>query len=58
MELLPNKFMAKMASDMKKPMGITVLNKSNYKQLLWPLDVSEMFGIGKKLHLNSKKWVF
>lgn len=50
--------MAKMASDMKKPMGITILNKSNYKQLLWPLDVSEMFGIGKKLHLNSKKWVF
>ena len=46
--IAPNKFMAKMASDMKKPMGITILNKSNYKQLLWPLDVSEMFGIGKK----------
>ena len=46
--IAPNKFMAKMASDMKKPMGITILNKSNYKHLLWPLDVSEMFGIGKK----------
>ncbi|MGN1182207.1 MAG: DNA polymerase IV, partial [Faecalibacillus sp.] len=46
--IAPNKFMAKMASDMKKPMGITILNKTNYKELLWPLDVSEMFGIGKK----------
>lgn len=46
--IAPNKFMAKMASDMKKPMGITILNKSNYKQLLWPLDVADMFGIGKK----------
>ena len=25
--IAPNKFMAKMASDMKKPMGITILNK-------------------------------
>lgn len=46
--IAPNKFLAKMASDMKKPMGITILNKKNYKELLWPLDVSEMFGIGKK----------
>lgn len=46
--IAPNKFMAKMASDMKKPMGITILNKSNYKQLLWPLDVADMFGVGKK----------
>lgn len=46
--IAPNKFMAKMASDMKKPMGITILNKSNYKELLWPLDVADMFGVGKK----------
>lgn len=46
--IAPNKFMAKMASDMKKPMGITILNKKNYKELLWPLDISAMFGIGQK----------
>lgn len=46
--IAPNKFMAKMASDMKKPMGITILNRKNYKELLWPLDISEMFGIGAK----------
>lgn len=44
----PNKFLAKMASDMKKPMGITILTRRNIKQLLWPLPISEMYGIGKK----------
>ena len=44
----PNKFLAKMASDMKKPMGITVLTRSNLKELMWPLDIKNMFGIGKK----------
>lgn len=46
--IAPNKFLAKMASDMKKPLGITVLTKSNLKQVLWPLPISDMFGVGKK----------
>ncbi|MCI5774853.1 MAG: DNA polymerase IV [Erysipelotrichaceae bacterium] len=44
----PNKFLAKMASDMKKPMGITVLRLSEVPTKLWPLDIKEMRGIGKK----------
>lgn len=44
----PNKFLAKMASDMKKPMGITVITRSNIKEKLWPLSIKDMFGIGKK----------
>lgn len=44
----PNKFLAKMASDMKKPMGITVLTRANIKEKLWPLPIDEMYGIGKK----------
>ena len=44
----PNKFLAKMASDMKKPMGITVLRKREVKEILWPLPVIEMHGIGAK----------
>lgn len=43
----PNKFLAKMASDMKKPMGITVVTNSNYKGLIWPLPIKDMFGVGK-----------
>lgn len=44
----PNKFLAKMASDMKKPMGITILTRRNIKELMWPLPIGEMYGIGKK----------
>ncbi|MDF2699307.1 MAG: dinB 2 [Haloplasmataceae bacterium] len=43
-----NKFLAKMASDFKKPMGITVLRRREVSNLLWPLKISDMFGIGKK----------
>lgn len=46
--IAPNKFLAKMASDMKKPMGITVLRKRDVKTVLWPLPVSKMHGIGEK----------
>ena len=44
--IAPNKFLAKTASDMKKPMGITVLRKREIAALLWPLDVIEMHGVG------------
>lgn len=44
----PNKFLAKMASDMKKPLGITILRKRDVPKKLWPLKVGEMHGIGKK----------
>ncbi|MGG0642942.1 DNA polymerase IV [Sporosarcina gallistercoris] len=45
--IAPNKFLAKTASDMKKPMGITILRKREVSNLLWPLSVLEMHGIGK-----------
>lgn len=43
----PNKFLAKTASDMKKPMGITILRKRQVPQVLWPKPVIEMHGVGK-----------
>lgn len=44
----PNRFLSKMASDMRKPMGITVLRKHEIAKKLWPLKIEEMWGIGKK----------
>lgn len=44
----PNKLLAKMASDMKKPMGITVIRKREVQQKLWPLPIEEMRYIGSK----------
>jgi DNA polymerase-4 len=50
----PNMFLAKMASDMKKPLGITVLRKRDLEEKLWPLPIEDMFGIGKKTYPNLK----
>lgn len=45
--IAPNKFLAKTASDMKKPMGITILRKRDVSKLLWHLPVIEMHGVGE-----------
>lgn len=44
----PTKFLAKMGSDYKKPMGITIIRKKDIKKILFPLDVKSFYGIGKK----------
>jgi len=46
--IAPNKFLAKTASDMKKPLGITILRKRDIPTVLWPLNTNEMHGVGKK----------
>lgn len=43
-----NKLLAKMASEMKKPLGITTLFESEIREKLWPLPVGELYGIGRK----------
>ena len=37
-----------MASDMKKPLGITILRKRELSKTLWPLAIEEMHGVGTK----------
>ena len=44
----PTKFLAKMGSDYKKPMGLTIIRKSDVSKILYPLPLEKMFGIGKK----------
>ena len=46
--IAPTKFLAKMASDMKKPMGITIIRKKDAVDMLSPLPIGDFFGIGKK----------
>ena len=49
-----NKIFAKMGSDYKKPDATTVITRENFRNILWPLDIREMFFVGKatanKLH--------
>lgn len=44
----PNMFLAKMASDLKKPMGITVIRLREVESKLWPLPIQDMRGVGEK----------
>ncbi|WP_027094391.1 DNA polymerase IV [Cohnella thermotolerans] len=44
----PNKLLAKMASDMRKPDAITVLRRRDVPGLLWDKPCQTLFGIGKK----------
>lgn len=41
-----NKIFAKMGSEYKKPDATTVITRENYRDLLWPLPVSELFFVG------------
>ena len=46
--IAPNKLLAKMASDMKKPNGLSVLRIRDVLQVLWNRPCAELFGIGSK----------
>ena len=45
--IAPNKFLAKLASDLEKPDGFVVITEENKQQILDPLPVSKIWGIGK-----------
>lgn len=48
--IAPTLFLAKMASDLKKPLGITKIDYDNIKDIILPLSVKEIFGIGIKTY--------
>lgn len=43
-----NKFLAKLASDWNKPNGLTIIRKNMMPQILFPLPISKVYGLGKK----------
>lgn len=46
--IAPNRFLAKMASDLKKPNGMTILRQKEVQSKLWPLPIERMHGVGTK----------
>ncbi len=53
--LAPNRFIAKVASGMKKPDGFTVITKEDLPQNLYPLSLRALPGIGARMHARLKK---
>lgn len=51
-----NKIFAKLGSDMKKPDAITVISKDNFKELVWPLEASEMIYVGRATEAKLAKY--
>ena len=46
--IAPNKFVAKIASDIEKPDGFVVVDEDEMQQFLDPLPVKRIWGVGKK----------
>ncbi len=46
--LAPNKYIAKMASGLHKPRGLTAMTQERYREVFWPRPVGELWGIGAK----------
>lgn len=46
--IAPNKFIAKIASDLKKPDGLVIVDADDVTSFLYPLEISRLWGVGKK----------
>jgi DNA polymerase-4 len=53
--IAPNKLLAKMASDMDKPDGITILTGQDIAARIWPLPVRKLRGVGPKTEEHLKE---
>ncbi len=42
-----NKIFAKLGSDYKKPDAVTVISRANWREIVWPLPVSELLFVGR-----------
>ncbi len=53
--IAPNKLLAKIASDMQKPDGLTILTETDIQNRIWPLPVRKLWGIGPKTEAYLKE---
>lgn len=52
--IAPNKLLAKIASDMKKPDGLTIITEPDVESRIWPLPVRKLWGVGPKTEAHLK----
>jgi DNA polymerase-4 len=46
--IAPNKLLAKIASDMQKPDGLTIIEPTDIESRIWPMAVRKLWGVGPK----------
>ncbi|HYR41526.1 MAG TPA: DNA polymerase IV [Terriglobia bacterium] len=56
--LAPNKFLAKIASDLRKPDGYVVLQEADIEQFLRDLPISRLWGVGPKTEVRLHEMGF
>ncbi|MDX1252652.1 MAG: DNA polymerase IV [Gammaproteobacteria bacterium] len=52
--IAPNKLLAKIASDMQKPDGLTIIQEGDVATRIWPLPVRKLPGVGPKTEARLK----
>lgn len=53
--IAPNKLLAKMASDMQKPDGFTIIKDEDVESHIWPLPARKLWGVGPKTETYLKE---
>jgi len=51
-----NKIFAKLGSDLKKPNALTHIPSDRFREIVWPLPVGEMMGVGRKSEADLRRF--
>ncbi len=52
--IAPNKLLAKIASDLQKPDGLTIITEADLENRIWPLQARKLWGVGPKTEAYLK----
>ena len=53
--IAPNKLLAKIASDMQEPNGLTILTEADIESRIWPMPSRKLYGVGPKTEEHLKQ---
>ncbi len=53
--IAPNKLLAKIASDLQKPDGLTIISEQDIEQRIWILPARKLWGVGPKTEASLKQ---